>query len=270
MSLLKRLIKSLLWRVGTLESHDLALLDFYRSEEERCNNPFLASSNLYGFSQLDEVGILNSILSHLPPSTPKRFIEFGVGDGTENNSLDFILNGWGVWWFGNEELALQVPNNLERLKYTKDWITLPKLNEVTPQLKKFYPGIISMDLDGNDYHFTKHLLESGIRPAIWVQEYNANFGPILEWVMPYNEKHSWDLSTYWGASLNSFVMLFESHDYSLVTCNLTGVNAFFVRSDLLPSLPDYGKSTQELYRPYRPWFLKSRQKVSPKILFGAQ
>ncbi len=268
MRLLGRLIRSLLWRIGALENHDFALMEFYKSEQKQSGNPFLDASNVYGFSQSDEVGILNSILHQLPSSIPKKFVEFGVGDGTENNSLDFVLNGWEVWWFGNQELALQIPDYFKRLRYTKDWITLSKLIDVTPQLMKFNPSIISMDLDGNDYHFTKHLLESGIKPAIWVQEYNANFGPISNWVMPYDEKHSWDLTTYWGASLNSFGLLFESQGYTLVSCNLTGVNAFFVRDDLLPALPAYEKSTQKLFRPYRPWFLKSRQKASSKILYG--
>ena len=269
MSFLKRIVKYFLWRVGTLENHDLALIEFYRSEQDESSNPFLRSSNVYGFSQSDEVGILNSLLSHFPSGTPKKFVEFGVGDGTENNSLDFVLNGWEVWWFGNEELVLQVPDRFKRLKYTKDWITLTNLHNVTPQLIEFNPGIISMDLDGNDFHFTQHLLGSGIKPAIWVQEYNANYGPLSNWVMPYDEKHSWDLSTYWGASLNSFALLFQSYGYTLVSCNLTGVNAFFVRDDLISCLPTYEKSISKLFRPYRPWFLKSRQRVSSKILYGA-
>jgi hypothetical protein len=270
MSLLGKLFKSLLWRLGTLESHDLALMAFYKSEEENSSNPFLATSNFYGFSQADEVGILNSILSYMPTNIPNKFVEFGVGDGTENNSLDFVLNGWDVWWFGNEDLALQVPDSIKRFRYTKDWITLPKLVEATPLLKIFNPGVISMDLDGNDYHFTKHLLESDIKPAIWVQEYNANLGPISDWVMPYDERHSWDLSTHWGASLKSFAILFEAYGYTLVSCNLTGVNAFFVRNDLLSSMPVYDRSILKLFRPYRPWFLKSRQEVSPRILFGTK
>lgn len=269
MSTFRRLFNSLLWKMGALETHDLALMAFYKSEQENSSNPFLDSSNVYGFSQADEVGILNSILSYLPPSMPKRFVEFGVGNGTENNSLDFLLNGWDVWWFGNEALALQVPDSAKNFQYTRDWITLPKLAEVIPHLKEFDPGVISMDLDGNDYHFTKYLLESDVKPAIWVQEYNANFGPVSNWVMPYDEKHSWDLSTYWGASLNSFEVLFEANGYTLVSCNLTGVNAFFVRNDLLSYLPVYDRTTQVLFRPYRPWFLKTKQKVSPRILFGA-
>lgn len=268
MNLFRRIFKSFLWRIGTLENHDLMLLDFFKSEQEISTNPFLDSANIYGFGQSDEVGILNSILTYLPTSTPKCFIEFGVGDGMENNSLDFVLSGWDVWWFGNENLALQVPDSLKRLRYTKGWMTLSKLGEVTPQISSFNPSVISMDLDGNDYHFTKHLLESGIKPAIWVQEYNANFGPISDWIMPYDANHSWDLTNNWGASLKSFGTLFESHNYSLITCNLTGVNAFFVRNDLVPLLPVYDRSTQKLFRPYRPWFLKSRQKISAKILFG--
>lgn len=267
---LRSLMRSLIWKVGTLESHDIALVKFFKSEQERFDNPFLDPSNVYGFGQSDEVGILNSLLSYLPMSIPKKFVEFGVGDGTENNSLDFVLAGWEVWWFGNEKLTLKVPDSFERLKYTKGWITLPKLVDVAPRLKEFNPGIVSMDLDGNDYHFTKLLLEAGMKPAIWVQEYNANFGPTSDWVMPYDEKHSWKLDTFWGASLNSFNLLFESHGYTLISCNLTGVNAFFVRNDLLPSLPAYEKSPQKLFRPYRPWFLKSKQKVSPRIFSGVE
>jgi hypothetical protein len=266
---LTQILKSLLWHLGILESHDVRVLDFFATQASRSNNSLHDSGNFHGMSQADEVGIIASILSRTNFDQPGRFLEFGVGDGSENNSLHFLLKGWQVWWFGNEKLMLEIPEGFSRLQYSQGWITKSNILEKSLELRNFRPDIVSMDLDGNDYHFTKLLLEMNIKPAIWVQEYNANFGSDIDWVMPYNDSHQWDLSTYWGASLSSFVKLFNEFGYSLVCCNLTGVNAFFVSNEYLQHFPEAQLTTIENYRPYRPWFLKSKQKVSPKILLGA-
>ena len=49
----------------------------------------------------------------------------------------------------------------------------------------------------------------------------------------YNKDAEWDNSDYFGASLHSFEKMLKKKDYYLVGCNITGVNAFFVRKDLL-------------------------------------
>ena len=57
-------------------------------------------------------------------------------------------------------------------------------------------------------------------------------GPV-KWVMKYNPNHAFDDSDYYGASLKSFEILLSKKGYKLVGCNLYGVNAFFVREDLM-------------------------------------
>ncbi len=268
MKLVVRIFKYLVWKVGLLENHDLLLLEHFARETAITKNSLLEVRHLFRYSQADEVGILEQLLERLEFHGKGRFVEFGIGDGTENNSLDFLLDGWEVWWFGNENLAIEIPAQFVSLKYTQGWITRDEIYARATSLREFAPNIVSMDLDGNDYHFTQALLESGLRPEIWVQEYNAQYGPNAKWIMPYDESHFWDGSTYWGASLSAFAELFALNGYVLITCNLTGVNAFFIREDLAHLFSGSETSIQRLYRPYKPWFLKSRQRVSSKILHG--
>ena len=51
--------------------------------------------------------------------------------------------------------------------------------------------------------------------------------------MEYDKNSSWDGSDYYGASLKSYQKMLEKINYKLVGCNITGVNAFFVRGDLV-------------------------------------
>ena len=92
------------------------------------------------------------------------------------------------------------------------------------------PDVLSMDLDGNDFHFTASLLEHGVRPAIWVSEYNARFPVGVQWVMPYASDHVWSFDDYQGASFSSFCDLFARYDYFPVACSVTGANVFFVHA----------------------------------------
>ena len=48
-------------------------------------------------SQNDEDGIIREIFRRIGTRS-KRFLEFGTGDGTENNTVRLLLDGWsGVW-----------------------------------------------------------------------------------------------------------------------------------------------------------------------------
>lgn len=98
-----------------------------------------------------------------------------------------------------------------------------------PNVTSKPPALISIDLDGNDYHFVKAILEKGIRPGVFIVEYNGKFLPVLEWIMPYEIDHVWQGNDYFGASLTSFSKLFDCFGYRLVCCNAaTGANAFYV------------------------------------------
>jgi len=58
--------------------------------------------------------------------------------------------------------------------------------------------------------------------------------------MPYDPGHVWEGSAYYGASLAALFRLGEKHGYKLVCCDSRGVNAFFVRADLIGDrFPDH-------------------------------
>ncbi len=114
------------------------------------------------------------------------------------------------------------------------WLTLENLAFIESYAKSRDIGILSIDVDGNDYWFLKKLIK--IKPAIIIAEYNSSFGlrPIT---VPYDqnfdrtEKHeSW---TYFGASLSAINHLANLHGYSLIEVGNSGINAFFVRNDMM-------------------------------------
>jgi hypothetical protein len=65
----------------------------------------------YGFkvySQCDEDGIIQEIFNRIGLKS-SIFIEFGVGNGLENNTLKLLLEGWsGLWIEGNESHVRQI------------------------------------------------------------------------------------------------------------------------------------------------------------------
>lgn len=205
------------------------------------------------FSQTDEDGITLEIIRRIFGETSQFFWEFGVGDGTENNTLVLLAKGWRGEWFGNEDLALD-PTLVENgpLLYRKGWLSRDSFDLLLqrPSVTSNPPALISIDLDGNDYHFVKAILEQGIRPSVFIVEYNAKFLPGLEWIMPYEIDHVWQGNDYFGASLTSFSKLFESFGFRLVCCNAaTGANAFYVDLAHAELFEDVPLDESHLYMP---------------------
>jgi hypothetical protein len=64
-------------------------------------------------------------------------------------------------------------------------------------------------------------------------EYNPTRPPPERWVMAYDPDHRWRGDGYYGASLASLEALGARQGYALVGTDTRGVNAFFVRADLL-------------------------------------
>ena len=208
-------------------------------------NPF-CSHGLKCFSQSDEDGLTLEIIRRIGlTETGGVYAEFGVADGMENNTLILAALGWKGFWAGCEELAFDHSKS-KKFFYNKGWITLDNIvSIVTNSLKKIEAekvNVLSLDLDGNDFYFVSRLLENGTKPDLFIVEYNSKFPPPIEFVINYDEGHQWRGDDYYGASLQSFVNLFQRHGYSIVCCNFqSGVNAFFVKNDhkhLFPEVPD--------------------------------
>jgi hypothetical protein len=267
---LSRQFERIQYFTGSQELHDIVMESKYFEILNNSTNPLLA--NYYrGFSQLDEDTIIANILDRLDidsefPDT-NEFVEIGVGDGTENNTLTLLVSGWKGLWFGGQDLIIKSSNDLNFIKL---WITRKNLaDEIIPRIKDLKNlKLLSLDLDGNDYWFASDLLGNGIRPDVWVQEYNGSFGPKTKWTIPYDENHVCKYDGYWGASIALFVQLFNSYGYNLIACNASGANAFFVKSEFMSRFADVPDSTAALYMPPRRWLYKSKNRVSPKIAMG--
>ena len=142
---------------------------------------------------------------------------------------------------------LEDKNEKSSVKYLQTWLDLDSIKDLIPILKETNPSVISMDLDGNDFYFVKEILKNELLPIIFICEYNAFLGPNVEFVQSYNKTHIWDESNYYGASLKSYTNLFDLYGYTLVACNLTGVNAYFIRNDHIDKFKDISRITDELY-----------------------
>ena len=231
---------------------DVLLQDSTLKHQRAHPNPL----NAFGrkcYSQTDEDGITLEILRRLDRLKDGTYAEYGVGDGTENNTLVLAALGWRGFWVGGETLRPHINDGRgERFQYARCWITLDNLLDTTRRslelIKRKTVDVVSIDLDGNDIHFTKRLLESGIRPKLFIVEYNAKFLPPIEFEIPYDPGHSWQGDDYFGASLASFDKLFGSCGYRLVCCNShTGANAFFVDREYSSLFDDVPTDLNELF-----------------------
>lgn len=104
--------------------------------------------------------------------------------------------------------------------------------------------LLSIDLDYNDYWIWK-AIETYV-PRVVVIEYNATPGPSESQVVEYDPYHRWDGTDHFGASLLALVRLGHLKGYELIGCDSKGVNAFFVRSDLVEDHFEI-RSIEELY-----------------------
>lgn len=180
-----------------------------------------------------------------------------VGNGLENNSL-FLLeqDSSGAWMEGSEshvsaiERGFRRQINAGRLRVFNAFIRREDINELIRKCSLPRElDCLSIDLDGNDYHIWAAIAVTD--PRVVTIEYNAKFRPPMQWVMGYDPTHRWDGSDQFGASLASLVELRQGKGYCLVGCNITGANAFFVKSELAEKRFAEESEAASLYQPAR-------------------
>jgi hypothetical protein len=194
------------------------------------------------FSQSGADGIIAEIFRRIG-RTNSIFAEFGVGNGLENMTTALLLQGWsGIWIEASKKSNKEIQKNLKPFLDERKLTLLAQFVTRDNIVAQFERGavprdldLVSIDIDGNDYWVWEALL-SRYTPRVVVIEYNALLGPSVPWVMAYNAAHvpaSFVPSSYYGASLKAMEMLGTRKGYSLVACDFLGINAFFVRNDLL-------------------------------------
>jgi hypothetical protein len=238
---LKRYLMSLKPNQQLASAASLSILrdEYHRLlQSDRFQHPLRLNRFGYSlYSQSDEDGILEEIFRRIG-ETNRVFVEFGCGDGLENNSHALLLKGWqGLWIDGSDELIASITTKFKdaidakNLMVEQAFITRENINDLIGNRLEGEIDLLSIDIDGNDFHVFQAI--RCINPRVVVVEYNARKGPSIDWVMRYNPEHIWDGSDYFGASLKAYEHLMRERGLLLVGCSISGVNAFFVREELV-------------------------------------
>lgn len=197
------------------------------------------------FSQWGEDGIIQYLLKHVPVERA-IFVEFGVENYTESNTRFLLTNNqWaGLVLDGSAENIDYIRRDpiywATNLKAEHAFITKDNINELLARNGIVGDiGLLSVDIDGNDYWVWQAI--EAISPRIVICEYSSQFGATAEVTTPYDAAFVRDTAhfskIYYGASIAALCSLAARKGYSLVASNSAGNNVFFVRNDLIGSLP---------------------------------
>jgi hypothetical protein len=232
-SQLKSTLQKLQESLGRIETRQLQVIDSKGIE----GNEFKV------FSQWGEDGIIQFLIRNI--NIPQKiFIEFGVENYTESNTRFLLVNNnWsGLVIDGNIENVNFIKNDpiywQHNLKAISSFIDKDNINSIISENGiKGEIGILSVDIDGNDYWVWQSI--DVVSPAIVIVEYNFRFGKDKALTIPYDPNFvrslAHDSMIYYGASLKALCLLAKQKGYSFVGCNTAGNNAFFIRQDLKPS-----------------------------------
>ena len=146
------------------------------------------------FSQWGEDGIIQ-YLSKAVELKHKTFIEFGVESFMEANCRFLLMkDNWSGYVIdGSSANIAKLKNFYFYWKYHIDavdaFITKDNINELLARsgFDKDL-GILSIDIDGNDYYILEAI--NAVRPRILICEYNAVFGATRKISVPYDPEFS--------------------------------------------------------------------------------
>lgn len=180
-------------------------------------------------SQFGEDGVIEEIFNRIG-TTNKVCVEFGAWDGI------YLSNTWNLWhnkdWFaylieGDEEKAHLLEQNLmpyDRVKSLNSFVMPQGEFSLDSILSKYsIPkdfDLLSIDIDGDDYHILKHL--QNYKPNLIIIEFNPTVPPHIEMVQETGE--------YMGASSLSIVNLAKEKGYKPI--HITDVNLFLIRDEI--------------------------------------
>lgn len=196
------------------------------------------------FSQNGEDGVLAELVRCLPVEST-FFVEFGVQDGVEcNTRLMSEFMGWrGLYLESNDTdykaLAKRWENS-DKITVANETVSPNNVATIFERYKVPQDfGLLSIDVDGQDYWIWE-AIPTKFRPAVVVIECNSSYplgdSIVEERGLAWSPNHS----DSYGASITALQVLGKRRGYELVHVEFAGVNAFFVRSDILRNRPVEG------------------------------
>jgi hypothetical protein len=149
-----------------------------------------------------------AILQLLPQVSARPVaVEIGARDGTDlSNTKRLEELGWRRILFDTGSFAGVVQAH----------VTAENVGQLLAEHgAPLDPGVLSIDIDGNDYWVLKAILALGYRPAILVVEYKPLFGPDQCVVQKYQPAQMWDGTVNHGASALAIKRLLDVYDYQV-------------------------------------------------------
>lgn len=199
------------------------------------------------FSEWGEDGIIQYLINNVEINS-KVFIEFGVENYKESNTRFLLINNlWKGLIIDSDKDYINLIKKDEiywryDLTAVNAFITRENINSIIVNNGfKGKTGILSIDIDGNDYWVWEKI--DSVDPAIVICEFNSLLGSIYPVSIPYDPDfirttaHFSNL--YFGASLPALIKLAEKKGYDFVGSNSAGSNAFFVKKELSGNLKKY-------------------------------
>jgi hypothetical protein len=214
------------------------------------------------FSKRGEDGLLAFVLSKIPDRT-NWCVEFGAWDGkSESNTYYFISQQgyhgvmieadpfkYGLLCGNMKAYGAICVNAFVR---SEGQNKLDNILSSTPIPKEF--DLLSIDVDGDDYHIWKSLdvyqpkiviIEINIRDKPGVKRVNKPGHPIGRGDGGTSVSSMWDITGYTGTSLSSMTELAVSKQYSLLAN--VHCNAIFVRREYLHLFHDREVTPDEVF-----------------------
>lgn len=212
----------------------------------------LYKNNLEGYkknvySQYGEDGIIEKIFKIINPTNKIKWcLEFGAWDGVYlSNACNLIRNkGWsGVLIEPDKKRFGQLKENyrsnenailINKFVNAEGGDTLDKILSKTKIPLNF--DLLSVDIDGNDYHVWKSLRK--YKPNVVIIEYNPTIPPNIEYIQTYDSKVNR------GSSLLSLCILGKKKGYELIYA--TESNAIFILKKYIDQLGIFDNSPEKL------------------------
>lgn len=206
------------------------------------------------FAQHSEDSILLRLVEYINKKWNGTFVEFGTGNGDETNTRYLREHfGWkGLLMDGYSGHPDNPKINLHNEKISHENIlSLFEKYKVPIDL-----DILSEDTDYADYWIVEKIL-SKYRPKIVVHEINQQTPDRCVSVLRPTAITYWDgRSEYSGASVCAFQCLAKRFNYTMIYCESSGVNCFWLRDDILFSL--FQIETSVFKQMFTPAFLWSK------------
>jgi hypothetical protein len=221
----------------------------YREMAKKKDLPPVSETGFKVFSQFEEDGKLLFLFSVIGMDN-KIFIEIGSNDGVNSNSANLYFNfGWyGLFIDGSRKSIARGKKFFA--KYPHPWFYQPKfvcdmvkrenINQLIGDAGfKGEIGLLSIDIDGNDYWVWEAL--EVVDPKVVIIETHNEFG-FENIVVPYDPDYFYPGKhpIYHGASPIAMCNLAKKKGYRLVGANDLGFNLIFVKNgiadDLIPEV----------------------------------